>query len=72
MFSVILQGCVSDPETGFQYLQKAAESVVHDLDKVVTGQLQLSHAQMEEQTAKVCPPCLQGFVLSSSLASFLS
>lgn len=49
----ILQGCESDPETGFRYLQQAAESVVQNLDRVISGHIQLSEQQMEEQSAKV-------------------
>jgi hypothetical protein len=47
------QGCDSDPEKGFHYLQKAAESVVKDLDKVIDGRIQLSEKEFEEQGAKV-------------------
>ena len=34
------------------YLQKAAQSVVQDLDKVISGQIQLTEREFEEQGAK--------------------
>jgi len=34
------------------YIQRAAESVVHELDRVITGQVQLTTQELEEQSAK--------------------
>ena len=55
------QGCESDPEKGFYYLQKAAESVVKNLDKVIDGRIQLSEKEFEEQGAKVRHPPFQSY-----------
>ena len=48
-----MQGCESDPEKGFRFLQSAAGSVVQDLDRVISGQIQLSEQEFKEQAAKV-------------------
>ena len=47
------QGTETAPEEGFQYLRRAAETVVPNLDEVVTDRSRLSAADMAEQSQKV-------------------
>ncbi|GAA5988325.1 hypothetical protein JCM11641_003483 [Rhodosporidiobolus odoratus] len=46
------QGCAINAGLGFRYLQKAAESVVEDLDRVVFGGRTLSEAEANTKAAK--------------------
>lgn len=50
---VCLQGCESQPEFGFQYLQQAASTVVPNLDRVIAGEVQLTAKEVEEQATRV-------------------
>jgi hypothetical protein len=47
-------GCHANPSLAFAFLQKAAESVVDDLDRVVEQGLVLGDKEREAKAAKVC------------------
>ncbi|KAM0750375.1 HCP-like protein, partial [Meredithblackwellia eburnea MCA 4105] len=45
-------GCQVNMELGFRYLQSAAETVVHDLDRVVAGGRELSKEESDTKAVK--------------------
>ena len=48
-----IQGCQENPRLGFSFIQRAAESVVQDLDRVIVGGRALSEDEMGIKAVKV-------------------